>query len=164
MEVPLWNHGFYNDLMALYNDTWPYWSFKSTVTRCLLKNLFYLTERNTPKPCITGPLSYNPPLTGGFSPQRASNVESFSVAGRHLIWLTPLSPLMHMCAGKLDHFYLDKAYYILLTHSGRDKMAAIFQTTFSNAFFLNHIYKFRLRFHKNLFIRVQLTIFQDWFR
>ena len=34
-----------------------------------------------------------------------------------------------------------------LTHWGRDKMAAIFQTTFSNAFYWMKLFKFRLRFH-----------------
>ena len=48
----------------------------------------------------------------------------------------------------------------LLTHWGRDNMAAIFQTTFSNAFSWMKMFKFRLRFHP----RVQLTIFQHWFR
>ena len=43
-------------------------------------------------------------------------------------------------------------------------MAAIFQTTFSNAFFRMKIYGFRLRCHWSLFLRVQLTIFLHWFR
>ena len=51
-----------------------------------------------------------------------------------------------------------------LTHWGWDKMAAIFQTAFSNAFSLLKIYKFPLRFHWNVFPRVQLIIFQHWFR
>ena len=51
-----------------------------------------------------------------------------------------------------------------LTHWGRDKMAAIFQMTFSNAFSWMKMFKFRLRFHWSLFPRVQLTIFQHWFR
>ena len=51
-----------------------------------------------------------------------------------------------------------------LTHWGRDKMAAIFQTTFSNAFSWVKMYEFRLRFHWSLFPRVQLTICQHWFR
>ena len=38
------------------------------------------------------------------------------------------------------------------------------QTTFSNAFSGMKLYKFRLRFHWTLFARVQLTIFQHWFR
>ena len=51
-----------------------------------------------------------------------------------------------------------------LTHWGRDKMAAIFQTTFSNAFSWMKMFKFRLRFHWILFPRVQLTVFLHWFR
>ena len=51
-----------------------------------------------------------------------------------------------------------------LTHWGRDKMAAIFQTTFLNAFSWMKMFKFRLRFHWSLFPRVQLRIFQHWFR
>ena len=51
-----------------------------------------------------------------------------------------------------------------LTHWGRDKMAAIFQTTFSNAFSWMKIYEFWLRFHWSVFLRIQLTIFQHWFR
>ena len=51
-----------------------------------------------------------------------------------------------------------------LTHWGRDKMAAIFQTPFSNAFSWMEIYEFRLRFHLSLFLGAQLTIIQYWFR
>ena len=51
-----------------------------------------------------------------------------------------------------------------LTHWGRDNMAAIFQTTFSNAFSWMKLYELRFRFHWSLFPRVQLTIFQHWFR
>ena len=51
-----------------------------------------------------------------------------------------------------------------LTHWGRDKMAAIFQTTFTNGFSWMKIYEFRLTFHWSLFIGVQLTIYQHWFR
>ena len=52
----------------------------------------------------------------------------------------------------------------LLTHWGRDKMAAIFQTTFSNAFSRMKMCEFRLRFHWILFLRFELMIFQRWFR
>ena len=48
----------------------------------------------------------------------------------------------------------------LLTHWGRDKMAAIFQTTVSNGFSWMKMYEFRLKFHWSLFPRVQITIFQ----
>ena len=51
-----------------------------------------------------------------------------------------------------------------LTHWGRDKKDAISQTTFSNAFSWMKLLEFWLKFHWNLFLRVQLTIFQHWFR
>ena len=54
--------------------------------------------------------------------------------------------------------------HILWTHWGRDKMADIFQTTFSNAFCWMKMYEFRLKFHWSLFLRVKLTIFQLWYR
>ena len=53
---------------------------------------------------------------------------------------------------------------ILITHWGRDNMAANFLTTFSNAFSWMEIYKFRSRFHWSLFPGVKLTVFQHWFR
>ena len=43
-------------------------------------------------------------------------------------------------------------------------MAAIFQTTLSNAFSWMKILEFRLQFHWSLFLRFQLTIIQHWFR
>ena len=43
-------------------------------------------------------------------------------------------------------------------------MVAIFQTTFSNTFSWKKTYKFWLELHWSVFVRVQLTIFQHWFR
>ena len=43
-------------------------------------------------------------------------------------------------------------------------MAAVSQTTHSNAFSLMKMLEFRLRFHWSLFLRVQLTIIHHWFR
>ena len=51
-----------------------------------------------------------------------------------------------------------------LPHWGRDKMDVISQRTFSTAFSWMKMFEFRLQFHWNLFPRVQLTIFQHWFR
>ena len=51
-----------------------------------------------------------------------------------------------------------------LTHWGREKIAAIFQTTFSNAFSSVKMYEFPIRFHWGLFPIAKLTIFQHWFR
>ena len=41
---------------------------------------------------------------------------------------------------------------------GRDKMDAISQTTFSSAFYWMKMFEFRLKFHRSLFLSVQLTI------
>ena len=43
-------------------------------------------------------------------------------------------------------------------------MDAISQTIFSGAFSWMRKFEFRLKFHWSLFLRVQLTIFQHWFR
>ena len=51
-----------------------------------------------------------------------------------------------------------------LTHWGQDKMIDISQMTFSNAFSWLKMHRFRLIIHCNLFLRVQLTLFQYWFR
>ena len=46
----------------------------------------------------------------------------------------------------------------------RDKMDAISQTTFWSAFPWMKMFEFRLKFHRSLFLRVQLTTVQHWFR
>ena len=45
-----------------------------------------------------------------------------------------------------------------------DKMAAVLQTIFSDAFLWMRNFLFWLKFHWSLFLRVQLTIIQHWFR
>ena len=52
----------------------------------------------------------------------------------------------------------------VLTHWGRNKMAAILQTIFSNSFSWMKMYESRLKLHWSLFPRAQLTIFQHWLR
>ena len=54
--------------------------------------------------------------------------------------------------------------YPVVKHWGRDKMDAISQTTFLSAFSWMKMFEFRSKFHWSLFLRVQLTIFQHWFR
>ena len=51
-----------------------------------------------------------------------------------------------------------------LTHWGWDKMAAILQTAFSNAFSWMQIALFWLKFHWQLSARVKIVISQHWFR
>ena len=50
------------------------------------------------------------------------------------------------------------------THWGQDKMVAIFQTLFSNAFPWMEMFEFWLEFHWSLFLKFQLTINQHWIR
>ena len=61
----------------------------------------------------------------------------------------------------IDHqqywqFRIDVTYS---TYWCRDKMASIFQRTFSNAFSWTKMHEFLLRFHSSLFLMVQLRIF-----
>ena len=51
-----------------------------------------------------------------------------------------------------------------LTHLPLDKMAAISQTIFSDAFWWMESFVFWLKFHRSLFLNVQLTKAQHWFR
>ena len=60
-------------------------------------------------------------------------------------------------AHRLIHDLVMTGWHRHLTHWGRDKMDAISQTTFSNAFPWMKIFEFRLKFHWSLFLRVQLT-------
>ena len=52
----------------------------------------------------------------------------------------------------------------VFTYWGRDKMTAIFQTTYSNALLWMKMCELRLIFHWSLLLKAQLTIFQHWFR
>ena len=70
-----------------------------------------------------------------------------------------------ICKILFDRLQWGLAYSdISITAIVRDRMAAIFQTTFSNTFPWMKMYKFRLRLHWSLYERVQSTIFQNWFR
>ena len=63
--------------------------------------------------------------------------------------------------------WVNKWYQLIdheLMHWGSDKMVAIFQTIFSNAFYSMKILVFWLKFHQGLFLMVQSTICQHWFR
>ena len=61
-------------------------------------------------------------------------------------------------------YFLEWKYMNFDQNWDRDKMAAVLQTTFLNIFSWMKIYEFRSKFHWNLFLRVQLTIFRHWHR
>ena len=58
--------------------------------------------------------------------------------------------------------YFGDIYFagVELTYWDRDKLAAIFQSTFSKGFSSSQMCKFRLRFHWCSFPRCQITVFQ----
>ena len=68
---------------------------------------------------------------------------------------------MLVVCGYYHHFVLGSRELIRWS---RDEMDANSQTTFSSAFSWMKIFEFRLKFHWSLFLMVQLTIFQHWFR
>ena len=72
-----------------------------------------------------------------------------------------LSPARRMSEDNTIHVNIE---FYDLTHCSRDKMAATLQTTHSNAFSWMKMLEFRLQFNWSLFLRVQATIFQHWFR
>ena len=77
----------------------------------------------------------------------------------------PLNCRWHIYQNRSCCGFIMQTYaFTALTHWGRDNIAAILQTTFSNAFSWMKMYEPRFRFHWGLFLRFQLTIFQHWFR
>ena len=75
----------------------------------------------------------------------------------HLLW-----KCINMCQG-LSKTMLSPVGNTL-THWGWDEIDAISQTIFLNAFSWMKMYEFCLKFHWSSFLRLQLTIFQHWFR
>ena len=74
-----------------------------------------------------------------------------------------LSDTQTLTNPQCDHTFIF-SLAVRLTHWGRDEMNNILQTTFLNVFSSMKMFEFRLKFHWSLFPRVQLTIFQHWFR
>ena len=69
------------------------------------------------------------------------------------------------CCAMFQPMRTGKTYiYVSLTHWGQDKMDAISQTTFWSALSWIKMFESRLKFHWSLILRVQVTIFQHWFR
>ena len=76
----LWGNAHIEYITAIsheHHGIWNHWHVD-----CLFKCLFKHTTQK-PKFCITGPLWGESTVTSGFPPQRASNVESLSIAWHH---------------------------------------------------------------------------------
>ena len=82
-----------------------------------------------------------------------------------MLWYSPLFALVwdRFCSCSGEWFAVAGSVEAIYPW-GRDKMAAISQTTFSNAFSRMKMYEFRLIFHWSLFLSFGLTIFYHWFR
>ena len=158
---------------------------------CLLNRLFRCRSKKTSKLRVTGLCAGNSP--GSVNSSHKWPVTRKMFPFDDVIMLTKFSSLalhqilLHMIypsAASYGNFHVKirgfhnlslnpdwvlsyvflLSIYQELTHWGRGQMAAIFQTTSSNAFSWMKIYEFRSRFHWSLFLRVQLTTFQHWFR
>ena len=120
----------------------------------------------------------NPLLTSGLLSQRASNADLWCFLFRMpeqcvaqtvellVIW-DAMMLIWHPCNVIRCHVILWQDVLLdieevqgYLTYWGQDKMANIFQMTFSNTFSWMNTFELLLRFHWILFLRVELTIFQ----
>ena len=136
----------------------------------LSRKLFRLMTNKTAKVCIT--YSYGDPLvTGGFTSQSTSNFETVYISWRHheislskLCEILPAKCSYHvnMChvavyitnkatkrlSNVLKH-HINHVHFPCVYTLRPRQMAAIFQSTFSNAFSWMKMYEFRIRFHWN---------------
>ena len=69
-----------------------------------------------------------------------------------------------LCTDLFDPIPYVPIYLTQFLNTLMNEMNNISQTTFSNVFSSMKMCKFRWKFHWSLFPRVQLTIFQHWFR
>ena len=69
-----------------------------------------------------------------------------------------------LCQGEDRMCLTDLAPAVISTHLPQDKMAAISQTTISDAFLWMKSFAFWLKFHWSLLLRVKSTIIQHWLR
>ena len=129
----------------------------------LLNGLFRRRSKLTSKLRVTGLCAGNSPVTGEFPAQKASNAENVSNWWRHhdiIEYITPsdqsgpylcvrinsglrpmrsespveISEMTSVNDCKILYFLIQVLDTELLTHCGRDKIADIFQMTFSNDF------------------------------
>ena len=145
------------------------WSLMNILN--LISILAHSSTAREPRQNFNRPISQIPQCSCSISHNAPFKSEVFTFLLQMLhcgIWNRCIWGLVNLIYGicYLSIYFLTMTPYALdpLTHWGRDKMASIFQTTFSIAFSWMKMLKFRLRFHWSLFSRVQLTIFQHWFR
>ena len=91
---------------------------------------------------------------------------SFLWVNKPLVWNAPWFHFQQFSVKliEVEMYIPTNTVPLHLTHLPLDKMAAILQTIFTNAFSSTKMYEFHLRFHWSLFPRFQSTIFHHWFR
>ena len=165
---------------------WARWRLKSPASRLFTQPFIQTQIKENTKAPRHWPLCGEFTGTGEFPAQRASYAENASIWWRHheqnavyifilIFWVSQMisrvtweryeptkKAITHVISVKRTQWVWAQAGQ--LTHWGRDKMAGISQTIFSNAFSWMKLFELRLKFHWSLFPRVQLTIFHHWFK
>ena len=133
---------------------WALWHVKSLASQLFVQHLVQASRKENM-------------ITDGFPSQRASDAEIIShvkTSSCVTFQCKKVGSKFACCHCVLESPRLHSLQFSSLTHWGRDKMAAISQMKLSNGFSLMNMYEFLIRFHWRLFLGVQLTIFQHWFR
>ena len=81
-----------------------------------------------------------------------------------LLWKASKVVMMTWLHDEMSGWWLIFCCFCCLTHWGRDKMVAIFADIIFRCILWMKMFEFWLRYHWSLFLSVQLTIFQHWFR
>ena len=145
---------------------------------CLLNRLFRRISKETSKIRVTGLCAGNSPVTGEFPTHRASYAENVSVWWRHhddngsFILYRLVDPIIATLYLGKDYNNLGLLVLRIIPAQALervnssppplDKMVAISQTIFSDAF--SWMKNGDWNFTKDFFLSVQLMIIQHWFR
>ena len=130
-----------------------FFSRKTAVNRLSWEQFCHLCE--PPDQCFP---TLGRSLASGNELTPAMSMSWIAHVGRSVTWPSVAPPY-------LAHVWLTAVTTrIALTYLRRGKIAAISQMTFSTAFSWMKMYEFRLECCWSLFLGVELTIFQHWFR
>ena len=154
-----------NEAVVCFTSLWriitlPWWVEPLWPSDAIWRRIFKSTLARVTACCLTAPSHYLKQCWLLISEVPLPSHENIFMANSQVKLLFCIMSLTNIPLKLLSH--LPGA--IGLAHWGRDKMAAISQTTLSNALSRMKFLEFRLKIHWNLFPRVPLTIFQHWFR
>ena len=139
----------------------------------LLSRFFGLRSKKTSKLRVTGLCAGNSPGTGEFPAQMASNAENVSIWWRHHAYFIGHNEWSNLASWIIDMNNDGNPFprTILLTlinvpiNTFRPRQhGRHFADDIWSAFSWMKMFEFRFKFHWILFPRIQLTIFQHWFR